>query len=443
MNRPIPRRTFLQQAGVIAAGTLLAACAPTAAPATSGEGDSPAEDMDVTVTMWGGAFLMNANQNIFDGSDFKAANEHISLEATPASGNQYAQKMRVAIAAGDPEPDVLLVHYRFVKDFLTPAITVDLSDRVDPDSFSPDIFKSVREEGKIFGIPYETATFVNYYREDVLSELGLSLPTTRDEYFSTGAAVKAQTGSNWTFLDKASGNEQLYLAILLMLGGDIFSAEDGSVILDSGDTGLISAQLLLDISQSGFASPLNFSSPEGFEEVKNGETVGNLTPYAWIHRMMDALTAEDEVFGKWRIGQAPTLGEGGSNAVSHNGAYLAVNKLSRHVDAAWDVAAFFGHSEEGVVALSEQFVIIGAYRPGLEKVVETSQGWDIFGGQRAQAQMAEVALNPNLRVISMHPNMAEAQTLLAEALNRMINGELEPEALVTDIADRIRNIDKG
>ncbi len=435
----LSRRTFLQQASLVSAGLVLAACAPVARRAD----DDADEAKDVTVTMWGGAFLMNANQNIFDNSSFKEAKPHISLEATPASGNQYAQKMRVAIAAGDPEPDVMLVHYRFVKDFLTPDITIDLTGRVDASNFSPDIFKSVREEGKIYGIPYETATFVNYHREDVLSDLGLDLPMTRDEYFTVGATVKEQTGANWTFLDKASGNEQLYLAILLMLEGDIFSSEDGSVVLDQDDRGVEAAQLLMDISQSGFASPLRFDSPEGFEEVKNGETVGNLTPYAWIHRMMDALTPEDEVFGKWRIGQAPTLQAGGSSAVSHNGAYLAVNKLSRHVDAAWDVAKFFGHSIEGVVALSEQFVIIGAYKPGLEKVKEISQGWDIFGGQRAQAQMADVALDPNLRVITMHPNMAEAQSLLAEGLNRMINEEITPEELITDVAGKVRNIDKG
>ncbi len=439
MDRKLSRRMFLQQAGLVSAGLALAACAPVA----RGRDEGVDEAKDVTVTMWGGAFLMNANQNIYDNSSFKQAQPHISLEATPASGNQYAQKMRVAIAAGDPEPDVLLVHYRFVKDFLTPDITIDLSGRVDASNFSPDIFKSVREEGKIYGIPYETATFVNYYRDDVLSDLGLAQPTTRDEYFTVGATVKEQTGANWTFLDKASGNEQLFLAILLMLGGDIFSAEDGSVILDQDDRGVEAAQLLLDISQSGFASPLRFDSPEGFEEVKNGETVGNLTPYAWIHRMMDALVPEDEVFGKWRIGHAPTLATGGSSAVSHNGAYLAVNKLSRHVDEAWEVARFFGHSVEGVVALSEQFVIVGAYKPGLEKVREVSQGWDIFGGQRAQAQMAEVALDPELRVITMHPNMAEAQSLLAESLNRMINEEIAPEELITDIAGRVRDIDKG
>ena len=63
--------------------------------------------------------------------------------------------------------------------------------------------------------------------------------------------------------------------------------------------------------------------------------------------------------------------------------------------------------------------------------------------QRAQAQMAEVALDPDLRVITMHPNMAQAQSLLAEGLNRMINEETTPEELIPDVAGKVRNIDKG
>lgn len=377
MSTSISRRAFLKQLGLASAGIALAGCAAPGPTSTSDAGgDGMASDENVMLTMWGGAFLMNANQNIFDNSDFAKEHPNYTLEATPASGNLYGQKMKVAIAAGDPEPDIMLVHYRFVKDFLLPDISVDLSDRVDEGGFSPDIFKSVKVDGKIYGIPYEVATFVNYYREDVLTDLGMELPSNRTEYFEVGNTIKEQSGQNWTFVDKATGNTQLYLAMLMMLEGDVFDAETGDVILDTdAGKGVDAATLLKELSDSGFTSPLRFDSPEGFEEVKNSETVGNLTPYAWIHRMMDALVPEDEVFGKWRIGHAPALLDGGTNAVSHNGAYLAVNKLSPNPEAAWDVAAFFGQSVEGVQALSDQFVIIGAYKPGLEAVKEKSEGW--------------------------------------------------------------------
>jgi len=441
MYQKITRRRFLQQVGLVGGGLVLAACAaPSAQPAASSDSSDEAAALEqFSLEMWGGAFLMNANKSIYDASEFFGANPHLVFEATPASGNLYAQKMKTAIAAGDSKPDILLVHYQYVKDFLLPGISVDISDRVDESGFSPGIFKSAKEEGKTFGIPYETATFVNYYREDVLNDLGLELPTTREEYFAVGDTIKNETGSNWTFVDKASGNQQLFLAIVLMLGGDIFSTDDGSVILDTdAGKGMEAAQLLYDLSNSGFAEPLNHSSPEGFEAVKNSDVVGNLIPYAWVHRMMDALTADDEVFGKWRIGESPTLIPGGTNAISHQGAYLAINALSEHPDEAWQVAEWFGQSVEGVTALAEEFVIIGAYRPGLENVVETSQGWDIFGGQRAQAQMAEIAKQEDLRVITMHPDLAEGQKIIDEALTRMLNDEITPEQAVTESSDKIR-----
>ena len=392
--------------------------------------------------MWGGAFLMNANQELWDASDYSKEHPHISFETTPMPYDQYSQKMAVAISAGETDPDVLLIHYPFIKDFTGKGLLVDLTEGVERDQFSPNVFEPVVESDAVFGVPYEIATFVNFYREDVLAELGLELPATRDAYFEAGNVIQEKTGQFWSILDKASGNISLFQSALLMLDGNIFSA-DGEVILDTdAGKGVEAADFLLSLADSGFTMSVPSETPEGFEAVKSSEVVGNLAIYAWIHRMQSAITDQDEVYGKWRIGPPPELTPGGPIAISQNGAYLLINKLSEFPEAAWDVVKFFGQSIEGVHALADQFVIMGAYKPGLQNVVETIKGWPLLGDQRAQAQMAEMALRDDLSVITMHSNLGEAQSILNEVLVRLFAHEVTPADAIAQASEKIRAIGK-
>ena len=235
MKSEISRRSFLKQAGVVSVGLAIAGCvAPAAGPTQeSAAGDEGAIAQEAAhITMWGGAFLMNANQELWDASDYSKEHPHISFETTPMPYDQYSQKMAVAISAGETDPDVLLIHYPFIKDFTGKGLLVDLTEGVERDQFSPNVFEPVIESDAVFGVPYEIATFVNFYREDVLAELGLELPATRDAYFEAGNVIQEKTGQFWSILDKASGNISLFQSALLMLEGNIFSA-DGEVILDT------------------------------------------------------------------------------------------------------------------------------------------------------------------------------------------------------------------
>lgn len=443
MEQRTSRRAFLKQLGVVGTGLVLAACvAPTTGGAPSADSEQPAGGPEqATITMWGGAFLMNSNKQIWDASDYGKEHSNITFETTPIPYGEYSQKMAVAISAGESDPDILLVHYPFIRDFIGKGLLVDISERVERDQFSADVISSVIEDGQVVGVPYEIATYVNYYRDDVLTDLGLTLPTTIDEWFEVGEAIKNSSGAAWTIIDPASAAGTL-LSTMLLLDGDIFN-EAGEVIIDTeAGQGTPAAELLKRMADSEVAAMIPVETPESFEIVKQGGVVGNLVGYAWIHRMQSALTVDDDVYGKWRIGTPPELTPGGPIATSANGAYLLINKLSENPDLAWDVISFFGQSVEGVRALADQFVIMGAYKPGLQDVIDNSEGWEIFGGQRVQAEMAAVAMRDDLNLVTMHPNLGESQAVLTEALVRMFDDEVTPEEAIAQAAERIRNIDK-
>jgi multiple sugar transport system substrate-binding protein len=76
----------------------------------------------------------------------------------------------------------------YLKDSkLTPA-GFDVND------FFPSSMERFMYQGEVYGFPFETGCFVNYYRKDLFEERGLSAPTTWDEY--ANAAVKCTIDSN-------------------------------------------------------------------------------------------------------------------------------------------------------------------------------------------------------------------------------------------------------
>ena len=50
-------------------------------------------------------------------------------------------------------------------------------------------------DGTMVGVPYDIPVFIMMYRDDVYKELGLSVPTTFDQYMSNAQVIQAQNRS--------------------------------------------------------------------------------------------------------------------------------------------------------------------------------------------------------------------------------------------------------
>lgn len=121
----------------------------------------------------------------------------IQLEFTPQSNNEYVQNLELAFASKN-SPDVFqLAGEDKLPLYAQQGALADLTDLVKASGLYTDENKaswdSVTINGKIYGVPFEiNSGTITYVRQDWLDKLGLSVPTTYDEYINMLREFKAK-----------------------------------------------------------------------------------------------------------------------------------------------------------------------------------------------------------------------------------------------------------
>jgi len=390
------------------------------------------------VTIWGGAYLMKVYQDMIESGSFYIMHPEIKVKATGYPYLDYARKMKAALAAGESDPDLLMVHDRWVYDFIGKNVLVDLTNKINVKNFGNTIQQVTDQKGRIWGIPIEIIVPVQWYREDILNKYGLTYPETFEEYIEVGKKLKEQ-GLYWTSLDPGGIKESyyLFLSLLSQLGGNIFDRE-GNVILDTEQgKGKAVAEIYMKLIDLGIACMVRMESPEQFSLIKRGKIVGLWSTHGYLARMKDAIQPGDEPFGKLRMGRSPSLGKGTLNG-TFPVTYLFLSKYSDNPEAAYEVAKYGTSSIEASLAWANKYAMPPAYMPGLETIARESNPWALFGGQQVMKDMARFILGGEIQLPNLNPNFGEAADIISEGFSAMFAKEMSSEEMIKDVANKIR-----
>lgn len=189
----LSRRKFLQLAAMAAAGSVLAACGGDK-PAAEGTpvDEMPAADK-TTITQWyheyGEAGCQEAVYRIAE--EYTNSQDKMAIEVTWAPGD-YAAKLNSALAAGTG-PDVYESSLNI--DRVRNKYVVELDDLFPADikaDFDAKDLAYNSLEGHIWGVRMIIDTGLMWYRNSLLEEAGVEVPTTFDELIV--AAEKLTTG---------------------------------------------------------------------------------------------------------------------------------------------------------------------------------------------------------------------------------------------------------
>jgi len=148
---------------------------------------------DITLTVWSDP-VRDPFYQAFD-----ASRDDISLELVSIAGNEIITKLQLALQSGEGIPDVI-----FMPDVNMAAqlstrranYLMELSDKVDPsvvDGFYPTALAPCEKDGgSLICLRNDVAHFMLWYNAPLMDELGLSVPTTWEEYETVGAAAAEQ-----------------------------------------------------------------------------------------------------------------------------------------------------------------------------------------------------------------------------------------------------------
>lgn len=186
---------------VLVMSLLLASCASPAAPtaAPSEGGAAPVQEekaKDVTIRFfhkWPEPEQLDYYNFVI--AEFNKTHPNIKIEMEAASDEAYKDKIRILMASGDV-PDIYFSWAgEFSWKFARAGQALDITDALMNSDWKDKIVLSAVEpykvDGKVYGIPMRINAKFMVYNKDIFEQLGLSVPTTWDEFLAVAEALKA------------------------------------------------------------------------------------------------------------------------------------------------------------------------------------------------------------------------------------------------------------
>lgn len=223
----------------------------------------------------------------------------------------------------------------------------------------------IQVDGKIMAVAMMVNTQHLMYREDILTELGIAVPTTYDEVLAAAEAIKASGKVEYPLggTYKAGWNLAQEFVNMYFGGGAALVNADGTPSVNN-ETGIKVLETMKALT--AYMDPEYLTSDSTFvqQQFQQGKVaLANL----WASRggaMDDA--AESQVVGKVNGAAAPAFAAGGSPATTlwWDGIVIAQNITDEEAEAAFQVA-LEGIDSEMVAAHNDDAIwLIPGYTPG-------------------------------------------------------------------------------
>ena len=311
-------------ATAVTSALLLAGCSSSDSPSSSESGP-------VALTYWGWAPNMDKVVAIWNASHKNIQVNYVKVD----SGDPAVTKLLTAIKAGSGAPDLMQTEYQAIPTMVSANALLDISKDVAPSlskKFSPGVWSSVTLGGSsVYAIPQDSGPMMFFYRKDIFDSLGLSAPTTWDEYAADAKTIHAANPAQYlgTF---SSGDAGQFAGLTQQAGASWWSANKTawSVKIDSAAVKKV-AGFWGGLVQSGDIANEKQFTPAWNADLASGNQVGWVSA-VWAPGVLSGNAAATA--GKWQMSALPQWDPAAPANGNWGGSAVAVTTQSKHVAAA-------------------------------------------------------------------------------------------------------------
>lgn len=411
--QPFTRRTALAGTGAALAGAL-ASCAPPNPGSVNAEATIPPSKDRVKLTYWAWVKDLQKVADVFNKSQDRI---HVEASWIPGGGSGGYAKILSAVAAGGG-PDIAQVELRSVPEFALAGALVDLSRYgIVKDKFDPGAFAQAQVGESVWAVPQDTGPVANFYNREVLEgELGLTPPSTWEDFREVAGAVK-DAGKTIFTLDPSDGS--YFVMWAMQAGATWFKPEgDGWVINMTDEKSLKVAEfwdgILADnLVGTGYGA---FSTP--WMAATGDDKVLSTISGSWSDALIEAVPGAK---GKWAVAPMPTWDDGYASG-AHGGSSAAILSTSKHPAEALEFCTWMCTSPEGIDAMIENCGI--GWSPSADYIGKSrTQPSEFFSGQNYNEEvMVPMAEGQNLEW-TWAPLMQRFMDVVGTGMTKAINGE--------------------
>ena len=318
---------------VIALTFSMAACEK--AQEKSDSGVSAGGKKVITVWAWDDNYNVKAANEAKE--IYEANHDDVTVKVVSLSIDDIVQKLNTSFAAGnyDGLPNVVLIEEYRIGSYLEafPGTLRDLSAIVHPEDWMPYKLGPLTKDGKIYGVPFDSAACAMFYRTDLLQQAGYSAQDlqniTWDQYIEIGKNVKEKTGTS--MLQITSGDLTL-MKILMQSAGTWYVKDDNVTLNIKGNPVMKRA---LETYKALMDSGIILTLPNWDAQVQaiQDSKLATIVDGSWISATIK--TAADQS-GKWAVAPIPRMDkmDGATNASNVGGASWYVIDKVKNADIA-------------------------------------------------------------------------------------------------------------
>ena len=388
-------------AALAATAALMAGCSG-GGDGGEGSGDDGAGTGDtVELTFWTWAPGMDAVV-----AEWNSTHPDIQVTVNKQDGGDPAvTKLLTAIKAGSGAPDLMQAEYQKIPTLVSSDALADISGELGDDvagQFPEGVWNSVTLGGDaVYAVPQDSGPMQFYYRADIFESLGLTVPTTWDEY--ADVAAQLHTADPTKYLGTFSAADAGWFTGLAQQAGASWWGIDGeswTVSIDD-DATLKVADYWGGLVESGVIDNKPMYTPEWNAALNDGSQAGWLSA-VWAPGVLEG-NAPDTA-GLWAMAPMPQWDAGDPATGSWGGSATSITSQSEHAEAAAEFVAWMNSSQEGVDALVTHGSLYPADLPAQEAALTEppaffAQQADFYEVAGATSQtVAPFTYGPNVNV---------------------------------------------
>lgn len=371
-----PRRFLTAVAACLVTGLMAGCAGATPAPAeTSPAAPAPApnEKPSGEITFWSAIGGMDAVTEKFNSSQDDIS---VKFQEIPNGANGGYAQLSAALTS-NTGPDVVGIEYPQLPQFVANQQLQPLDDIVGEDVLSqyPDQVRGLVTFGdQTFGMPYDAAPLVFYYRSDVLKAAGVEVPKTWDEFRAAAEVVRKHDPK--AYLVSFNPNEPAIVAALSWkAGAQWFGTEGDSWKIGVNDeTSAKVAAFWQGLVDDDLVKVQPSFSDEWTADLGSGVTVG-LIGASWSAAGLKARTEGTDQAGKWIAAQPPSWDA--PSSAFYGGTSFVMTKDSKNTAAAAEFLKFLTTDPEAIKARGEVGSAYLAF-PGLTEQAKSVFPVDYF-----------------------------------------------------------------